>query len=93
MDGLQDIIDDRKGVATSNLPDLLERSGLEHRCLFNGSAYDDLRNVAPWIVRLEERSAFTRHLFRCELEPLGQGAKDLCALSRNAGRHVAALQK
>lgn len=47
----------------TNLPELLERSGLEHRCLFKGDAYDELKNVAPWIVRLEEGSAFTRNLF------------------------------
>lgn len=47
----------------TNLPELLERSGLEHRCLFKGAAYDELKNVAPWIVRLEEDNAFTRNLF------------------------------
>ncbi len=47
----------------TNLPELLERSGLEHRCLFKGNAYDELKNVAPWIVRLEEGEAFTRNLF------------------------------
>ena len=47
----------------TNLPELLERSGLEHRCLFKDDAYDELKNVAPWIVRLEEDNAFTRHLF------------------------------
>ncbi len=47
----------------TNLPELLERSGLEHRCLFKGAAYDELKNVAPWIVRLEEGNVFTRNLF------------------------------
>lgn len=47
----------------TNLPELLERSGLDHRCLFKGAAYDELKNVAPWIVRLEEDNAFTRNLF------------------------------
>lgn len=47
----------------TNLPEILERSGLEHRCLFKGNAYDELKNVAPWIVRLEEDNAFTRNLF------------------------------
>lgn len=46
-----------------NLPELLEDSGLEHCCLFKGSAYDELKNVAPWIVRLEEGNSFTRNLF------------------------------
>ncbi|MDO5604780.1 MAG: DUF4123 domain-containing protein [Paracoccus sp. (in: a-proteobacteria)] len=49
----------------TNLPELLERSGLEHRCLFKGAAYDELKSVAPWIVRLEEGTPFTRNLFTC----------------------------
>lgn len=51
------------GAKVTNLPELLERSGLEHRCLFKGAGYDELKNVAPWIVRLEEDNAFTRNLF------------------------------
>ncbi|MDP0927330.1 DUF4123 domain-containing protein [Paracoccus onubensis] len=46
-----------------NLPELLGASGLEHRCLFKGKSYDKLKNVAPWIVRLEEGNDFTRRLF------------------------------
>ena len=45
------------------LPEMLEASGLEHRCLFKGAAYDELKGVAPWIVRLEEGNTFTRNLF------------------------------
>ncbi len=45
------------------LADVLENSELEHRCLFQGEAYDELKDVAPWIVRLEEGNDFTRHLF------------------------------
>lgn len=47
----------------TNLPDLLERSGLEHGRLFKGAAYDEFKNVAPWIVRLEDGIGFTRSLF------------------------------
>ena len=46
-----------------NLPELLGTSQLEHRCLFKGAAYDELKNVAPWIVRLEDGNDFTRRLF------------------------------
>ncbi|AGT11033.1 DUF4123 domain-containing protein [Paracoccus aminophilus] len=49
----------------THLPELLEDSGLEHRCLFKGSAYDALKNVSPWIVRLEDDNSFTRNLFTC----------------------------
>ena len=46
-----------------NLPELLEDRGLEHRCLFKGDAYDEMKDVAPWVVRLEEDNNFTRNLF------------------------------
>lgn len=46
-----------------NLPELLADSGLDHRCLFKGDAYDELKDVAPWIVRLEEGNRFARKLF------------------------------
>lgn len=45
------------------LPELLEASELEHRCLFKGEAYADYKDVAPWLVRLEPQSKFTRNLF------------------------------
>ncbi len=51
------------------LADMLDTSGLEHRCLFKGDAYDELKDVAPWIVRLEEGSDFTRNLFTVGKEP------------------------
>lgn len=47
----------------TNLPELLERSGLVHRCLFKGQSFDELKNVAPWVVKLEQGERFTRHLF------------------------------
>jgi hypothetical protein len=47
----------------SDLPELLDASGLEHRCLFRGDAYDELKDVAPWIVRIEAGNSFTRNLF------------------------------
>nr|WP_281356659.1 DUF4123 domain-containing protein [Sulfitobacter algicola] len=45
------------------MAEVLGNSGLQHKCLFKGQAYDDLRDVAPWIVRLAEDNSFTRHLF------------------------------
>ncbi|MFT6606209.1 MAG: hypothetical protein ACJA2X_001412 [Halocynthiibacter sp.] len=47
----------------TNLVELLGNSRLEHRCLFKGDAYEELKDVAPWIVRLEEGNTFTRNLF------------------------------
>ncbi|WP_298258159.1 DUF4123 domain-containing protein [uncultured Litoreibacter sp.] len=46
-----------------SLPELLATSGLDHRCLFKGDAFDELKDVAPWIVRLEADHKFTRNLF------------------------------
>lgn len=45
------------------LPDLLDRSGLQHLCLFKGDARDELADVAPWLVRLERGNSFARNLF------------------------------
>lgn len=45
------------------MPEMLGASGLEHRCLFKGDAYDDMKDVAPWIVRLEDGNDFTQKLF------------------------------
>lgn len=45
------------------LPEVLEASGLAHACMFQGEAAVDLRDVAPWIVQLEEGHDFTRRLF------------------------------
>lgn len=46
-----------------NLPELLEDSGLQFRCLFKGEAYEEMRDVAPWLVQLEDGNSFTRNLF------------------------------
>ena len=47
----------------TNLPELLQTSGLEHHCLFKGDAFDELSHVAPWIVQLEPDNRFSRNLF------------------------------
>ncbi|MFQ6546307.1 DUF4123 domain-containing protein [Aestuariibius sp. 2305UL40-4] len=45
------------------LLELLEASDLDHACMFQGGAAEDLRDVAPWIARLEEGNTFTSGLF------------------------------
>ena len=45
-----------------DLPEVLEASGLEHACLFKRQAYEELRDVAPFLVRLEPEHLFTRRL-------------------------------
>jgi len=52
-----------EGARVVNLSTMLEASGLEYDCLFNGGAYDEMKEVAPWIVRLEPDNVFTRNLF------------------------------
>ena len=46
-----------------NFVEMLEASGLKHRCLFKGEAAQEMRDVAPYVVRLEEDVDFTRNLF------------------------------
>jgi len=46
-----------------NFVEMLEASGLEHRCLFKGESAEEMRDVAPYVVRLEEDVDFTRNLF------------------------------
>jgi len=46
-----------------NFVEMLEASGLEHRCLFKGEAAQEMRDVAPYVVRLKEDVDFTRNLF------------------------------
>ena len=45
------------------LPEMLTASGLDHECLLQGKARDELRNAAPYLVRLDPTNTFTRHLF------------------------------
>ncbi|MDO5606775.1 MAG: DUF4123 domain-containing protein [Paracoccus sp. (in: a-proteobacteria)] len=47
----------------ANLAEMIACSGLEHRCLFTGATAGELSDVAPWLVRLEAESRFTRRLF------------------------------
>ncbi len=45
------------------LVELLASSDLEHRCFFKGQPFETLKDVAPWLVRLERGNRFTRYLF------------------------------
>jgi hypothetical protein len=47
----------------ANLPLRLETAGLDHACLFQGKALQDLGNAGPWIVSLRDDNSFTRALF------------------------------
>ncbi len=46
-----------------DLPELLEHSGMDHRCLFKNKAQDDYGTVAPWLVELDPNSRLLRQLF------------------------------
>ncbi|SDX37490.1 DUF4123 domain-containing protein [Tritonibacter mobilis] len=45
------------------LADFLDSEDLTYRCLFKGAAETDLRDVAPYLVQLDEASDLTRRLF------------------------------
>lgn len=45
------------------LVEILERSGLQYQCLFNGNAAEEYRNVAPYLVELKEDNGLTAILF------------------------------
>lgn len=44
------------------LPELLDTSGLSHRCLFTGTTFDALKDAAPWLVELDATHRFTTDL-------------------------------
>ena len=69
----------------SNLPELLENSGLKHRCLFKGDAYNDLKEVAPWIAQLEDGNVFTRNLFTRSNAPWHLWDQELGIYLRSSG--------
>lgn len=45
------------------LPEILETSGLDHKCLFTGKAKEDGSDAAPWLVELAPGHRLTRQLF------------------------------
>lgn len=51
------------GAKIRGLGETVAGYSLEHRCLYQGEAYENLRDAAPWIVRLTPDSSFTRNLF------------------------------
>lgn len=51
------------GALIPLLPERLETSGLQHSCLYRGARSGASADSAPWLVRLEKDSDFTRHLF------------------------------
>ncbi|OSQ43093.1 DUF4123 domain-containing protein [Thalassospira sp. MCCC 1A01428] len=53
----------------ANLGELLSSSGLEYQCLFNGKTANELAEVAPYLVKLEDNNSFTRQLFSRGKEP------------------------
>lgn len=80
------------------VPELLETSGLPHRCLFKGKAAEEMRDVAPWLVALEPENRLTRALFtqgdgpgdlwRFNLGPVIRCAADFDAVWRHLRKFV-----
>ena len=54
------------GASIFGLPEMLEGSGLDARCLFQGRAAQDHANAAPWLVELLADNALTRRLLRAD---------------------------
>jgi len=69
----------------TNLLTLLETSGLKFRCLFKGKAYDELKDVAPYIVELQDNNTFTRNLFTSAGMPANMWDKEPGIFVRSAG--------
>lgn len=68
------------------LPETLDASGLEFRCLYIGEGAEDLRDTAPYLVRLDPGHSLTRRLFTdgtppAALWPVDYGVFALSALS------------
>lgn len=59
------------GANFSGLSELLDTTSLEYECLFRGGARTNGGPVAPWIVRLQPDSSFSRRLIRTSLGQSG----------------------
>lgn len=55
----------------TGLPDMLEVADMASRCLFRGSAYHELADVAPWLVQLKSGDGLARKLFTAADPPQG----------------------
>jgi len=61
---------------TSLLYDMLQESGLNFKCLFDGKAAEEFKHVAPYLVQMEEKNNFTRHLFTRSSLPADMWGKE-----------------
>lgn len=50
------------------LPEILETSGLQYKCLFSGKALEELGDSAPWLVQLDPAHALTRKLMTAQAD-------------------------
>ena len=51
------------GAKFPDLIETLEATDLDYRCLFKGDSFDEMADVAPWLVELPPNHTFTRSLF------------------------------
>lgn len=68
----------------SLVPDILETSGSEHACLFQGAAATDMRDLSPWLVALGCDDRVTRALMTDVKGPRGLWRHDLGVFIRTA---------
>lgn len=62
------------------LPEMLDASGLEHRCLFLSDDDDTTPESAPWLERLEATANFTRNIFTAGPAPWHLWTSEPCLI-------------
>ncbi|MCK0122436.1 DUF4123 domain-containing protein [Loktanella sp. F6476L] len=65
------------------LPEVLQGTGLQNACLFQGDAEQELGDAAPWLVQLDLRSEFTRQIFTVGSEPWSYWSRSPLVLESN----------
>lgn len=86
------------GAKQSQLPELLQNSGLPYRCLFQGVAEEEWKVAAPWLVELIPGHRFTRMMFTdsgsgAPWEMWGQGLGPLISVETSLDSLRARLRK
>lgn len=68
----------------SLVPDILEASGAQHACLFQGTAANQFGDQAPWLVSLDPEGRLTRALMTKGTGPTALWSQDLAVFVRCA---------
>lgn len=71
------------GAKIDALPQRLAMSGLEHACLFQGEAFEEMGEVAPWVVRVEDGNRLVQQMFTAADSPLFLWAREAFVVLRS----------